>query len=208
MTRRRALIFGAGGFAREVAEMLTALGDVEVIGFVEPDDARRGEILNGVPVLGSLSNVTDTSGLFAVPGAGDIAPRNRQIAEIEAAGLCPLTIVHPKADVSRFASLGDGVIACQFTTVTANSSVGPHSMINYGATVGHDVCIGRNCVIGPGARVSGWVAMGDDCYLGAGAILLPRVTLGAGVVVGAGAVVTRDVEPGVTVVGVPARAIS
>jgi len=54
MTRRRALIFGAGGFAREVAEMLTALGDVEVVGFVEPDDPQRAEILNGVLARATL----------------------------------------------------------------------------------------------------------------------------------------------------------
>ena len=42
---------------------------------------------------------------------------------------------------------------------------------------------------------------------GAGAIVLPGVTVGDGAIVGAGAVVTRDVAPGVRVVGNPARKI-
>jgi len=208
MTDRRVVILGAGGFAREVAEMLGALGDWDIAGFVERDEARSGYLLNGIPILARLSDLAGLEECFGVPGAGDVAPRNRQITEMESAGLRPLSIVHPMSVVSPSAILGDGAVACQFTTITANSSVGAYSMVNYGATVGHDVHVGRNCVIGPGARISGWVTLGDGCYIGAGAVILPRVTIGAGAIVGAGAVVTREVEPGVTVVGVPARPMS
>lgn len=42
--------------------------------------------------------------------------------------------------------------------------------------------------------------------LGSGVVVLGGVRIGAGALVGAGAVVTRDVAPGKTVAGVPARA--
>jgi acetyltransferase-like isoleucine patch superfamily enzyme len=41
--------------------------------------------------------------------------------------------------------------------------------------------------------------------IGSGAVILGGVRIGAGALVGAGAVVTRDVGPGETVAGVPAR---
>jgi acetyltransferase-like isoleucine patch superfamily enzyme len=41
--------------------------------------------------------------------------------------------------------------------------------------------------------------------IGGGATILPGITVGEGAVVGAGAVVTRDVKPGTTVAGNPAR---
>jgi maltose O-acetyltransferase len=49
------------------------------------------------------------------------------------------------------------------------------------------------------------VRIGKDVWIGGGAIILPGITIGDGAVIGAGSVVTRDVGPGVTVAGNPAR---
>jgi acetyltransferase-like isoleucine patch superfamily enzyme len=45
----------------------------------------------------------------------------------------------------------------------------------------------------------------DGASIGSGAVILGGITIGAGALIGAGAVVTRDVAPGETVAGVPAR---
>ena len=45
----------------------------------------------------------------------------------------------------------------------------------------------------------------ERAYVGAGAILLPGITVGREAIIGAGAVVTRDVPPGIKVIGVPAK---
>jgi maltose O-acetyltransferase len=49
------------------------------------------------------------------------------------------------------------------------------------------------------------VRIGRDVWIGGGAIILPGVTVGDGAVIGAGSVVTRNVAPGATVTGNPAR---
>jgi maltose O-acetyltransferase len=49
------------------------------------------------------------------------------------------------------------------------------------------------------------VKVGSDVWIGGGAIILPGVTIGDGAVIAAGSVVTRDVAPGATVMGNPAR---
>lgn len=49
------------------------------------------------------------------------------------------------------------------------------------------------------------ITIGANCWIGGGALILPGVRVGDDAVIGAGAVVTRDVPPGVTVAGNPAR---
>ncbi|MGV8083268.1 MAG: acetyltransferase [Coriobacteriia bacterium] len=198
------VILGAGGLAREVAEYVQASGAFELHGFVDVDPMRRGEVLNGVPIIGVLGDLPEGSGWWGVAGAGDIAPRRRQVAEMLEAGLAPATVVHPAAVVSPSASVGAGTIVAPTSVISSNAVIADHSLVNYGATIGHDVTVGECCVVGPGARVSGWCTLEPGCYLGAGAIILPRITIGTGATIGAGAVVTRDVPPGMTVVGVPA----
>ncbi|MDQ0511110.1 maltose O-acetyltransferase [Angulomicrobium amanitiforme] len=49
------------------------------------------------------------------------------------------------------------------------------------------------------------VRIGRHVWIGGGAILLPGITIGDDAVIGAGAVVTKDVPPGATALGNPAR---
>jgi maltose O-acetyltransferase len=51
------------------------------------------------------------------------------------------------------------------------------------------------------------VSIGRNVWIGGGALILPGVTVGDDAIIGAGSVVTRDVAPGATVAGNPARPI-
>lgn len=204
---RRVVIMGAGGFAREVADILRDLGPesgLEAAGFVDVDDTRAGEVLNDLAILGSVGSLAEDD-LLGIAGAGEVAPRKRQVAEMLDAGIEPVTLVHPSVVMSPFVRIGAGSAITAGTILTNNIDIGAHVVLNLGVTVGHDVTIGDHCVLSPGVHVSGWVTIEDECYFGTGAVVLPRVRIGKGAVVGAGAVVTKDVEPGAVVVGIPAR---
>ncbi|WP_435179500.1 acyltransferase [Halorussus sp. AFM4] len=55
---------------------------------------------------------------------------------------------------------------------------------------------------------TGEVVVGERAMIGAGAVILPGVEIGAGASVAANSLVTRDVPPGETVAGVPAKPMS
>ncbi len=82
------------------------------------------------------------------------------------------------------------------------------STISMRVTIVTHIDVGKARELGdryhPRARA---VEIGPDAYIGANAVILPGVKVGAGTIVGAGALVNRDVKPGTTVAGVPARLI-
>jgi len=51
------------------------------------------------------------------------------------------------------------------------------------------------------------VVIEDDVWVGSNCVILPGIRVGKGAVLGAGSVVTKDVPPGVIMVGVPAKVL-
>lgn len=91
-----------------------------------------------------------------------------------------------------------------------------HIWAQGGLTIGDDTLIASHVAITtlthePSAKsfretlVLKPIAIGANVWIGTHAVILPGVTIGDHAIIGAGAVVTRDVPPGTTVVGVPAR---
>lgn len=116
-------------------------------------------------------------------------------------------LVHPRADVGPKVTLASGVVVASGSIVTVDVEISAWSMLNTSVTVGHDARIGQFCMINPQAAISGNVVIEDAVLVGAGAVVLEGRHVGKGATIGAGAVVATDVEPGSTVVGVPARPI-
>ena len=76
--------------------------------------------------------------------------------------------------------------------------------------MGDDCTIRQGVTIGNKSKDAPLLSpvLGDEVDVGAGAILLGDIFVGDGARIGANAVVVRDVAPGATVVGVPARQVA
>ena len=206
------IIIGAGGFAKEVLEVLAQSDSAEGVHFYDDLNVSLPALLyDRFPVLRSLDAaralIAAGSSRFALGLGGprvrrDVAGRFRRIG-----GVLTGTI-SPHARIGHFGNdIGDGCNIMTGTVVTNDVRIGTGCLINLNCTVGHDSRLGQYCELSPGVHVSGQVTIGDFGNIGTGAVLLPGVTLGENVVVGAGAVVTGDVAPNSLVVGVPARVI-
>jgi acetyltransferase-like isoleucine patch superfamily enzyme len=108
--------------------------------------------------------------------------------------------------------------------VGARCKVQSHTFVCDGVEIGDEVFIGHGVMFindsRPRATTPEGELQGQDDWtlqrtvveprasIGSGAVILGGVRIGAGALVGAGSVVTKDVSPGATVVGSPARPLS
>lgn len=214
----RAIGLGAGGNARSVLDALVLAGTADIVGLLDADPARRGTRVDGVPVLGGDDLL---AGLMAqgvshffvgVGGGGGGAwsgkARRAVFDAAIAAGLTPLTVLHPGAIVSPRATLGAGSCVMAGAIINAGATVGDNALINTGAIVEHDCTIGAHAHIATGARLAGAVRVGALAHVGAGATIRQGIAIGDGAVIGIGAAVVRDVAAATIVAGVPARQLA
>jgi sugar O-acyltransferase (sialic acid O-acetyltransferase NeuD family) len=205
------VILGAGGHAREVADVALACIEAgapfELLGFVDDDPGTHGRELHEGPVLGPLALLAGRNDIEVVSGIGSPGGRARAIAAARALGLRFRSLVHPNAVVTRHVELAEGVVITAGCVLTNSIRIGAHTHVNRMTTIGHDCTVGDFVHLAPGVVLSGNVSVGDGCDIGTRACTIQGVTIGPRTIVGAGAVVIRDLPADCTAVGVPARVI-
>ena len=194
-----------------VQEKIALLGEEAEFVFVDDDSSKQGSVKNGCRCIS-----------FEELVAGEV-DRTRITVAIAESGLRRLIVAKCQSAGFRFfevaalshiryseVEIAPGAIFCANTTVTSNVRIGSHFHCNLYSYVEHDCVIGDFVTFAPRVSCNGNIVIEDGVYVGAGAVLKQGtpdrpLMIGKGAVVGMGAVVTRDVAPGGTVVGNPAR---
>jgi acetyltransferase EpsM len=208
-TRKRVLVWGAGGHGKVVVDAILCGEEWEIGGVIDEDRRKDGSEILKVPVTlfeGDLSRMAQRLRCeYVAIAIGDNYTRSEKFELIRSAGLAAATVVHPSAHLSRFVKIGDGVIILAGATVNAGTVIEDNACVNTAASVDHDNYLEYSCHIFPNATLTGSVHVGEFAYVGAGAVIKPNVTVQKYSYVGAGAVVLHDVPEGKIVCGVPAQ---
>ncbi len=197
-----------------VLEILFQDQRVEVVGLLDRRADRTGQTVLNVPVIGGDERLEElraggVTGFFLGVGhVGTAAPRRALYRRGLAAGLEPVSAIHPSAVISTSAVLGRCSTVMALAAVNAGAELAECVIVNTGAVIEHDCRIAAHAHVATGARLAGGVELGEGALIGAGAVVRQGIRIGPDALVGAGAVVVKDVPGGITVVGNPARPLA
>ena len=119
------------------------------------------------------------------------------------------------------AKIGKNCNICSHVFIESDVVLGDNVTVKCGVQLWDNTRVGNNVFIGPNASFCNdkfprskehqseylQTIIKDGASIGAGAVILPGITIGSNAMVGAGSVVTKDVAPGATVIGNPAKQI-
>ena len=202
---KRLAILGASGHGKVVADAAELSGWDSVVFY---DDAWPVFNTNGIwPIQGGSRELIKSLRRYdgVVVAIGDNTVRLEKLAELESGNASIAVIVHPSAQVSRYARVSPGTVVFANAAVNAGALLGKGCIINTGSVVEHDCRLADGVHVSPNAALAGGVVVGRASWIGIGAVVKQLVSIGDGVVIGMGAVVTRNMSDELVAIGNPAR---
>lgn len=199
------VIYGAGGHAKVIIDIVEQAGIHRIIGLV--DDTASVNNLMGYSVAEDISTYLDsgvTAGLVAV---GDNWRRSRLVEKI--IGKCNsfefVTAVHPSVNTGRDVVIGEGTVVMAGCSINSCTHIASHCIVNTGSNIDHDCRVNELASIAPGVTVGGNVVIGEYTAVGLGSSIIQKIEIGAYTVIGAGSVVVKDIPSCCVAYGSPCR---
>lgn len=196
------LVLGAGGHGKSVVGVLLASGS-SVAGILVDSPEKWGQQIQGVPILGPISDLSGYPDCTAVIALGENAAR-RSVAE-RFPDARWATVLYPQAYINPTARIGLGTVVFPGAIIGADVILGNHVIVSGNTTVGHDAVLDDYAQAAPGVQIAGEARIGRAAMLGIGSVVCPKVHIGEEAILAAGAVAVKDIPAGARAFGVPAR---
>ncbi|MCR4762235.1 MAG: acetyltransferase [Lachnospiraceae bacterium] len=201
-------IYGAGGLGQQVSEMAERWYATrwERIVFIndllEKQAEQEGHAVMPYRLFVKQFSGEDTEFLIA---SGEPDLRREYYERITGDGFHLTTLIHPEAEVSPTAVLGDGIIALRGCVINHHAQVGTNTCLMINSVIGHDSVIAPHCQISTFVSIGGHCSVGECTFFGLQASLRDTVSVGRYVIVGEGTHVLKAVQDEVVVMGNPGK---
>ncbi|MBL4884719.1 MAG: acetyltransferase [Planctomycetaceae bacterium] len=203
------LIWGTGGHAKVVADIISQQSQFEIAGFLDDafDSADTNQFL-GHQVHGSreaLPRLQDEGLRHIAIAIGNCEARSRILLDVQKQGWNLPVLIHPHTSIASDVTLGPGIVICAGAIIGPSTDIAAGCIINTAASVDHDCKIEHGVHICPGARLAGHISIGQESWIGIGSTIIEQTKIGQHVQLGAGSVVLNDLPSNCKAWGVPAK---
>lgn len=208
------VIYGAGGFGKEIACLLNLINkqapEWHLLGFLDDDDSiwetqnNYGKVLGGIDWLNRYSEE-----LACVVAVGNPNAVKKIVQKIVNPNITFPNLYAPSITFLDKESLqiGHGNIICSNCFVSCNVKIGNFNLFNGYIPIGHDAIIGDYNVVMPSCNISGGVTLGECNFLGVQSVVLQNIKIGNNTRIGANSVIMRKTKDGFLYIGNPAKRV-
>lgn len=209
--QRNIIIWGAGGHALVVADIIRKWRKWKIRGFVDDLNSQRqglrfcsSRILKPDALDGLLNRHRICDVVIAIGGCES----RLRLAEVaQAKGFHLATLIHPSTVIAPDVEIGVGTVVVAGAVINPASVIGDNVIVNTHASVDHGCTIEDGAHICPGVRLGGGVTIGRATWVGIGSTVIENIRIGSRCLVGAASLVLRDLPDGVVAYGTPAQVI-
>lgn len=206
---KRLIIIGAGNIGKIVCEYARLMKEYKtewiIAGYLEFGEKEVITDAAYPAIIGTIESYQPMKDDVFVCSYANVEEREKSVGIIESKGGKFINIIHPTANVLSTNMMGVGNVIGAFTTLSVNTKIGNHCVIQDHCNVGHDSVIGDFTHLYVGNIVCGINTLGERTTVYTGSVIYPKLKVGEGASIGAGSVVMRAVKPRTTVMGNPAK---
>jgi sugar O-acyltransferase (sialic acid O-acetyltransferase NeuD family) len=192
------IIIGAGGHAAELMDYIQAVntegnGSVNVMGLLDDNPANYAHYEFYAPYLGSIKeHVIDQSVTYLI-GIANIQYRKTIVQDFLDKGARFISIIHPRAFISKTARVGEGTVIAPYVNVGPKAVIGAFNLLNSRSSIAHDSVLGAFNFISPNVAISGFTNIGKNNLFGVNSATIPGIKIGDNNKISAGMVVDKQV---------------
>lgn len=194
------VVFGSGGFAKEVIDYIESDGH-QVVAVVSTQPFNHVEYARKYEILDQLKKDQFPEAEFILAVADSEVKKKIVSKNEDRWG----NFIHSTCHVSSYAKLGKGIILCPFSSILGDSVIGNFVTLNIYCSVAHDCQIGSYATFSPYSATMGNCSIGDECFFGAAAYCIPKIKLHDKIKVSAGSTVRHSYDVECTLRGNPAK---